>query len=87
MEFEISSTLETLDIEDGQMDFMTRVQQWLMLNNPDDQEPIPDADDHLMLDHHGSHSTPHQHPHKDTLDHNSISINVTDHHDSHHTKL
>ena len=81
VEFEISSTLETLDIEDGQMDFMTRVQQWLMMNNPDDQEPVPD--DHLMLEHHSSHS----HSHKDTADHTTISINVTNHHNSQHTKL
>ena len=42
VDYEIATTLESLDIEDGQTDFMTRVQQWLQFNNPEEQEPLSD---------------------------------------------
>ncbi len=44
VDHDISANLETLDIEDGRMDFMDRVHQWLMSNNPEEQEPL--AEDH-----------------------------------------
>ena len=42
VDYEITATLESLDIEDGQTDFMTRVQQWLLSNNPEEQDPLTD---------------------------------------------
>ena len=42
VDYEIATTLESLDIEDGQTDYMSRVHQWLLSNNPEEQEPLSD---------------------------------------------
>ena len=63
VDYEITATLESLDIEDGQTDFMTRVQQWLLSNNPEEQDPLAD-------DFHFASDTRHQH----TQEHHELFI-------------
>ena len=85
VDYEIATTLESLDIEDGQTDFMTRVQQWLQSNNPEEQEPL--TDDFNYPAESKCHHTPPQHtelhpiknnqsPHHGSGDHSADETSV-----------
>ncbi len=41
-DYEIATTLESLDIEDGQMSVIDRVHLWLLSNHPEEQEHVTD---------------------------------------------